>query len=125
MSQLQRKKKTKHNRTVLIGKDKLNAIEIINSKALIDWCISNDEFTSVNNILREYNEMKNEIKNPATSVEYVIAKQVKPIVSFVKNIMRTKIQILEKKDRINQCSYQTVMFVFRKKWFYETRFWLV
>ena len=59
--------------------------------------------------------MKNEIKNPATSVEYVIAKQVKPIASFVKNIMRTKIQILEKKDRINQCSYQTVMFVFRKK----------
>ena len=36
MSQQQRKKKTKHNRTVLLGKDKLNTIEIINSKALID-----------------------------------------------------------------------------------------
>ena len=27
---------------------------------------------SVNNVLREYNEMKEEIKNPETSVEYTI-----------------------------------------------------
>ena len=32
--------------------------------------ISHDEFFSVNNVLREYNEMKEEIKNPETSFEY-------------------------------------------------------
>ena len=39
------------------------------SKALIDSYISHDEFVSVNNVLREYNEMKEENKNP---VEYII-----------------------------------------------------
>ena len=42
------------------------------SKALIDSDISHDEFVSVNNVLRENYEMKTEIKNPETSVEYII-----------------------------------------------------
>ena len=33
--------------------------------------INHDEFFSVN-VLREYNEMKQEIKNPETSVEHAI-----------------------------------------------------
>ena len=54
-----KKKKKKHCKIeVLLGKDKLNTIEVIISKALIDSCISNDEFVSVNNVLREDNEMK-------------------------------------------------------------------
>ena len=40
-------------------------------KALIDSYISHDIF-SLNNVLREYNEMKEEIKNPESSVEYTI-----------------------------------------------------
>ena len=47
---------------MLLGKDKLNTIEDLISKALIDSYISRDEFFSVNNVLREYNEMKEEIK---------------------------------------------------------------
>ena len=44
---------------MLLGKDKLNAIEVsINSKALIDSYISHDKFVSLDNVLREYNEMK-------------------------------------------------------------------
>ena len=35
--------------------------------------------------------MKKEIKNPETSVEYIIPKQWKPVVSVVRNILRTKI----------------------------------
>ena len=35
-----------------IGKDKFNIIKVLNSKALIDLCISQDEFTSVKNGLR-------------------------------------------------------------------------
>ena len=41
-------------------------------KALIDSYISHGEFFSVNNVLREYNEMKEEIKNFETSAECVI-----------------------------------------------------
>ena len=55
-----------------MGKDKLNTIEVLISKALIDSYISHDELVSVNNILREYSELKEEIKNPETSVEHVI-----------------------------------------------------
>ena len=46
--------------------------------------ISHDKYFSVNNVLREYNEMKEEIKNPETSLEYVISKQWKRIASVVK-----------------------------------------
>ena len=49
---------------VLLGKDKLNTIEVLLSKALIDSYISHDEFVSANNVLRENYEMNEEIKNP-------------------------------------------------------------
>ena len=48
----------KEKKKVLLGKDKLNTIEVIISKALINSCINHDEFVSVNNVLREYYEMK-------------------------------------------------------------------
>ena len=66
------KKKKKLDKIVLLGKDKLNTIEVLISKALIDSHTSHEEFVSVNNVLKEYYEMKEEIKNPETSVEYTI-----------------------------------------------------
>ena len=62
----------KHDKIVLLGKNKLNTIEVLISTALIDSYISHDEFVSINNVLREYNEMKEEKKNPETSMEYII-----------------------------------------------------
>ena len=53
---------------MLLGKANLNAIEFLLSKALIGIYISHDEFVSVNNVLRENNEKKEEIKNPETSM---------------------------------------------------------
>ena len=67
-----KKKKKKHDKIVLLRKDKLNNIEVLISKASINSYISNDEFASVNNALRKYNEIKKEIKNPETSVGYTI-----------------------------------------------------
>ena len=67
-----KKKKKKHGKVELLGKDKLNSIEFLISKSLINWYILHDEFVSVNNILREYYEIKEEIKNPESSVEYII-----------------------------------------------------
>ena len=57
---------------MLLGKDMLNTIEILFSRVLIDSYITQDKFVSVNNVLTEYSEMKEEIKYPETSVEYTI-----------------------------------------------------
>ena len=53
-----KKKKKKHDKIVLLGRDKLSTKEVLIYKALIDSYISHEEFASVNNVLREYNEMK-------------------------------------------------------------------
>ena len=49
----------------MLGKDTLNIIEVLVFKALIDSHISHDEFLLVNNVLREYSEMNQEIKKSA------------------------------------------------------------
>ena len=67
-----KEKKKKHDKILVLGKDKLNIIDVLISKALISLYISYDESVSVNNLLREYNEMKKEIKNPENFVEYTI-----------------------------------------------------
>ena len=67
-----KKKKKKHNKIVLVAKTELNTIEVLISKALIDSYINYDVFVSVNNVLREYNEMKEEIRNHQNAVEYTI-----------------------------------------------------
>ena len=58
-----KKKKMKHYKTVLLAKSKLNNIKVLISKALIDSNISHDEFVLINNVLKEFNDMKKEIKN--------------------------------------------------------------
>ena len=50
----------------MLTKSKLNSIEIVISKALIDSVISHDEFVLINNMTKEYEEMKEEIKNLKT-----------------------------------------------------------
>ena len=85
----------------MLGNDKLNAIEVLISKALIDSYISHDEFVSVYNVLREFNEMKEEIKNIEFSVEYRTSKQWENIVSVEKNILLAKIQVSEKLNKID------------------------
>ena len=67
---VKKKKKKKHDKIVLLGKDKLNTIEVL--MALIDSYVSHDEFILANDVLRQYNEEKEEIKHPETSVEYII-----------------------------------------------------
>ena len=44
------KKKKNHDKTVLLGKDKLNTIKVLICKALINSYISHEEFVSVNNV---------------------------------------------------------------------------
>ena len=47
----------------MLAKSKLNRIEVLNSKTLIDSNISHDVFVLINDVLNEYNKMKEEIKN--------------------------------------------------------------
>ena len=61
-----RKKKKKYDKIVLLAKSKLNNIEALISKALIDSNISHDEFVLINNVLKENGIVKEEIKNLTT-----------------------------------------------------------
>ena len=56
----------KHDKIVFLAKSKLNSIEFLISKALIDSVNSHDEFVLINNVLKEYNEIKEEFKNLKT-----------------------------------------------------------
>ena len=58
-----KKKKKKHDKIALLAKSKLNSIEVLVSKAIVDSVISHDEFVLINRVLKEYNEMKEGTKN--------------------------------------------------------------
>ena len=55
-----KKGRKKHDKIVLLGKTRLDSFEVLISKALIDLYINHDKFVSVNNVLLEYKEMKEE-----------------------------------------------------------------
>ena len=55
---INKKKKKKHNKMVLLAKSKLNSIEVLIFKALIDSSISHDGFVLINNLLKQYDNMK-------------------------------------------------------------------
>ena len=57
-----KKKRRKHDKIVLLQKSKLNNIKALISKALIDSNISHDEFVLINNVLKEFYDIKEEIK---------------------------------------------------------------
>ena len=53
-----RKKKNKQNIIPLLAKSTLNSIEVLISKVVINTNISHDEFVLINNVLKEYDNMK-------------------------------------------------------------------
>ena len=55
-----------HDETVLLTKSKLNSIEVLIYKALIDSNISHDKFILINNVLKDYDDMKEESKTLRT-----------------------------------------------------------
>ena len=58
-----KKTKKKHEKIVLLAKTKLNTIEVLLFKVLIYSSIIQDGFFSVNNVLKEYDNLKKEFKN--------------------------------------------------------------
>ena len=57
---------------VSVAKIKLNTIKVFVSQILVHSYINRHEFSLVNDVLREYDEMKEEIKNPKNTVKYTI-----------------------------------------------------
>ena len=57
------KNKKKHDKMPLLAKSKLNRIEVLVSKALINSNIGHDEFVLINIVLKGFDDMKEEIKN--------------------------------------------------------------
>ena len=58
-----KKTKKEHDKRVSLTKSKLESIEVLISKALFGSDISPGKLALINNVLKEYNEMKEEIKN--------------------------------------------------------------
>ena len=69
---------------MLLAKAKWNIFIVLIYKVLSDSYINHDKFISLNNVLIEYNEMKEEVKNPKIAIEFTILKQWKLIVPLVK-----------------------------------------
>ena len=58
-----KKERKKDDKIVLLAKLKLNNIEVLISKTLIDWNITHDELAFINKVLRDFYDTKEEIKN--------------------------------------------------------------
>ena len=50
----------------MLAKSILNSIDVLISNALIDSVINHGEFVLIDNVLKEYSKMKEEIKNLKT-----------------------------------------------------------
>ena len=59
-----KKKNKEHDKIVLLAKSILNRTEVLISNTLIDSVISHAEFVLINNVLKEFSYMKEEIKIP-------------------------------------------------------------
>ena len=57
------KKKKKHGKVILLARSTSNSIEVLISKVLIDSNISHQEFALINNVLKEFHDMTEEIQN--------------------------------------------------------------
>ena len=58
-----KKKKKNSDKIILLAKSKLNSIEVLISKASVNSVINHDELVLINTVLKEYDKMKEEIKN--------------------------------------------------------------
>ena len=56
------KKKKKDDKILLVAKCKLNNLGVLISKTSINSFVSHDEFVLINNLLKVYNKMREEIK---------------------------------------------------------------
>ena len=56
----------------MLAKSKLNRIEVLNSKVLIDSNISHNEVVLINNKLKEYERRNKKIKDLSSSLKILV-----------------------------------------------------
>ena len=59
-----------YDKIISLAQSKLNSIEVLISKFLIDSNISHDDFVLINNALKEFYDMKKEIKTSNVKKSY-------------------------------------------------------
>ena len=64
-----RNKKKKHDKILMLAKSKLNNIESLISRALIDMEISHKEFTTILKEKNKYEKMKENVRNISEKLE--------------------------------------------------------
>ena len=67
-----KKKKKQHDEVVLLAKPKSDSIEVLIPKGLTDSNINHDDYVLINNVLKEYQDMKNKIKNLKTETVHKV-----------------------------------------------------
>ena len=67
-----KEKKKKDDKMLLLAKSKLNGIEVLISKSLIDAVISHHEFVLIKNELKQYDEMNEKIKRSNNKYVYLM-----------------------------------------------------
>ena len=58
-----KKKKKKYDKIELLARTRLNSVDHLISKSLTDSYVSHDELVSINKVLKEYDDIKEETKN--------------------------------------------------------------
>ena len=74
-----KKKKKKHHKVVLFPNSELNNTELLISKALIDSNVSHDVFVLIKNVLQDFYDIKEGIKN-SKMINKLYIKQCRLIV---------------------------------------------
>ena len=106
----------KKEKIVLLAKSKLNNIEVLISKALSDSNISHDEFVLINNMLKEFKDMKEEIKNFNDKKFKLYIKQCYLIYKSMLSCLKCRKHTESKKPKVvepkmeEQCFYQNVQY---------------
>ena len=121
-----KKKRKKHDKIVLLAIYKLNSVEVLISKALIDSGISHDEFVLINNVLKEYGKTKEERyvwdtlclwwhnKTKYVDKLKLKIKQCYRIASSLEKIQKVQLQKLQGQKEKKKCFYQNVQRVIVK-----------
>ena len=86
---------------MLLEKTSLNSIKVLIFKALIDSYCNHVKFGSVNTLLRECNEMKEEIKNPQKCCGIYYIKTMKMYSFRCEKMQQTKILVSEELNKID------------------------
>ena len=72
-----RKKKKKHDKTLMLAKSKLNSIETLISQALIDMEISHEEFITILKEKDKYEKMKENLRSENEKQEIMRLSRIK------------------------------------------------